>query len=175
MKLLENKRIRLRAPEAEDLDALYRWENDASCWSTGNTFSPYSRYTLRRYIAESGNDLYERRQLRLMVELRESSVAVGSIELYDFDPHHRRAETGLLLDSAYRRQGIATEALTLMTDYAFSLLNLHQLYARIPLSNTPCLRLFERCGFERTGVLKEWLATSDGYEDVATVNRINRG
>ena len=32
MKLLENERIILRALEPEDLDVLYRWENDASLW-----------------------------------------------------------------------------------------------------------------------------------------------
>jgi diamine N-acetyltransferase len=174
MKLFENERIRLRAPEPEDLEMLYRWENDASSWESGNTYSPYSRYALKQYIAESGNDLYERRQLRLMIELKETSAAVGIIDLYDFEPRHLRAETGILLDGAYRRQGIAAEALTIMIRYAFSFLKIRQLYAHIPQTNTPCLRLFERCGFEMAGILKEWLATSEGYTNVVIVSLINR-
>ncbi|MDR1601640.1 MAG: GNAT family N-acetyltransferase [Tannerella sp.] len=174
MKLLENNRIRLRAPEPEDLDTLYRWENDTSLWESGNTFSPYSRYALKRYIAESANDLYERRQLRLIVELRETSAAIGAIDLYDFEPHHRRAGTGILLDGSWRRKGLATEALTVAVHYAFTFLKLHQLYAHIPRTNIPCLRLFERCGFAAAGVLAEWLHVAEGYADVIVVSRINR-
>jgi diamine N-acetyltransferase len=174
VKLLEDGRIRLRAPEPEDLDTLYRWENDASYWESGSTFSPYSRYALKRYIAESGNDFYERRQLRLMIELKEMSVAVGMIDLYDFDPHHLRAGVGILLDGAYRRKGIAAGALTLIVQYTFAFMKIHQLYAHIPQTNTPCLRLFERCGFETAGVMKDWLSTSGGYVNVVAVSLIRQ-
>ncbi|MDR0757689.1 MAG: GNAT family N-acetyltransferase [Tannerella sp.] len=174
MKLLENERIRLRAPEPEDLDMLYRWENDTSLWESGNTFSPYSRYALKQYIAESGNDLYERGQLRLIIEPRETSVAVGAVDLYDIELHHRRAGTGILVDSACRQKGFATEALTLAAHYAFTFLRLHHLYAHIPRTNTPCLRLFERCGFATAGVLAEWLHVSGGYADVIVMSLINR-
>jgi diamine N-acetyltransferase len=40
------KTIKLRAIEPEDLDLLYRIENDADLWAVGATNVPYSRYTL---------------------------------------------------------------------------------------------------------------------------------
>ena len=45
MAQLENETIRLRALEPEDLELLYRWENNPELWSLGNTMSPYSRYS----------------------------------------------------------------------------------------------------------------------------------
>ena len=174
MKLLENNILRLRAPEPEDLDKLYGWENDVSLWELGNTLSPYSRYAVKQYIAESKNDIYEHKQLRLIIELKETGVAIGTIDLYDFDPHHRRAGTGIVIDAAHQRKGYAKNALKLLIDYAFSFLKIHQLYAYIPVTNTPSLHLFEQCGFETMGILKDWLFTTNGYTDVRIAGCINR-
>ena len=139
----------------------------------GSTLSPYSRYELKQYIADAGSDIYERKQLRLIIVLKETNVAIGTVDLYDFDPHHRRAGVGFLIDPACQRKGFAKSALNLLITYAFSFLQIHQLYAHIPLSNTPSLRLLEQCGFQKMGLLKEWLLTTNGYIDVAVVSRLN--
>lgn len=173
MVLLENELIHLRALEPEDLELLYRWENNMEWWNLGNTLSPYSRYVLKEYIAGSHRDIYEQRQLRLMIDLRSTGATVGTVDLYDFDPHHRRAGIGVLLDPLYQKNGLATEALNLLADYAFSLLKLHQLYAHIPVKNDASKTLFTRCGYTITGILTDWITTEQGYSDVITMQRIN--
>ena len=175
MKLLENNTIRLRAPEPEDLDMLYSWENDVALWELGSTLSPFSRFSLKQYISEAGNNLYEHKQLRLIIELKHTAAIVGTIDLYDFDPHHRRAGVGILIDAAHQRKGYAKEALNLLLDYAFSFIKIHQLYAFIPVTNTASLHLFEQCGFETMGILKDWLFTTNGYTDVRIAARLNHG
>ena len=166
MPLLDNNIILLRAPEPEDLDKLYEWENETSLWELGSTLSPCSRYLLKQYIADAGNDIYTRKQLRLIIELKETKTAVGAVDLYDFDPQHLRAGVGILIDPAYQRKGYGKNAMQLLMDYAFSFLNLHQLYAHIPVTNRPSQHLFEQCGFETMGILKEWLFTPNGHVDV---------
>lgn len=166
MTLLENETIRLRALEPEDLDVLYHWENDSTLWQLGATVSPFSRYVLKEYIAESHRDIYDLRQLRLMIDLRLACVTVGMIDLYDFDPHHHRAAVGILIDPLYQKQGLAVESLGLLKDYAFNFLKVHQLYAHVPMNNEASKKLFGRCGFKVTGVLSEWISTLDGYSDV---------
>jgi diamine N-acetyltransferase len=173
MSLLRNNNIQLRLLEPEDLDLLYTWENDSSLWTSGNTVSPYSRYTLKEYIAQSHLNIYEVRQLRLMVELRMSGKGAGLVDIYDFDPHNRKAAVGILVDSQYQRKGIATEALNLLADYAFSFLKLHQLYAYIPVSNEPSKSLFLRCGFIISGILSDWISIDKRFSDVLFVQRIN--
>ena len=172
MKLLQNDIICLRSPEPEDLDKLYSWENDSSFWEISSTLSPYSRYELKQHIADAGKDIYERKQLRLIIELQETKTAIGTVDLYDFDVHHRRAGVGILIDSAHQRKGYAKIALNLLIVYAFSFIKIHQLYAYIPVSNTASLRLLEQCGFKTIGTLKDWLVTSEGYIDVQIVTCI---
>jgi len=166
MQLLENRHICLRALEPEDLEFLYKWENDTRIWTNGDTVSPYSRYTLKQYIAESHRGVYELKQLRLMIVEKASGSTVGMVDLYDVDFHHRKAGVGILVDDSTRRRGVATQALGLMKEYAFGFLKLHQLYAYIGQNNSPSLALFDRCGFQASGLLKDWIVTADGYEHV---------
>ena len=62
MNLLQNNVVRLRAPEPEDLELLYSWENNPEWWELGNTLAPYSRYLLKEYIAESHRDIFDLKQ-----------------------------------------------------------------------------------------------------------------
>lgn len=173
MALLENSEIRLRALEPEDLEWVYRWENNPDLWQVGATLAPFSRYVLKAYIAASHRDIFDLKQLRLMVELRATGVAAGMVDLFDFDPHHRRAAVGILVDSAYRKGGVATGAVRLLAEYAFSFLRMHQLYVHVPVGNEASKALFARCGFVVTGVLSDWLAVGDGYEDVLVMQCVS--
>ena len=42
--------IRLRAPEPEDLEVMFRFENATDVWEMSNTTGPYSRFQLNQYI-----------------------------------------------------------------------------------------------------------------------------
>lgn len=170
--LLSNDRVRLRALEPEDLDLLYRWENDPELWEVGNTLAPYSRYILKEYIAGSDRSLYETRQLRLMIEERATEASVGIVDLFDFEPHPNRAACGIMLDPDCQGRGLATEAMRLLMEYAYTFLKLHQLYAHIPVANEPSKRLFARLGFVETGVLKDWIRTPGGYSDVCVMQSV---
>lgn len=164
---LENDTLRLRALEPEDLDILYKWENDTSLWWVSCTTEPYSRYILKEYIAYSDKTIYEKKQLRLMIVRKEDNAVVGTIDLTDFDPHNMRAGIGLLIDANYRNHGYAQLALDILLDYAFGFLHLHQLYAYVPKTNESTMHLFEKANFQCNGVLKEWIRRGDAYVDVA--------
>ena len=171
--LLENKIMRLRATEPEDLELLYRWENDTLQWHLGNATAPFSRYTLKQYLADSNQDIYSDRQLRLMITLREQEKTIGAADLYDFDPFHLRAAVGILVEAPEREKGYGLQALQLMEEYAFRFLRLRQLYAYVPVTNRASVRLFEKGGYAMAGTLKEWIREEDRFTDVLLMQRIN--
>ncbi len=153
--------IRLRAMEPEDLDTLYRIENDRRLWNTGATNVPYSRFTLHNYIADSVNDIYADRQLRLMIEHQDR--VVGIIDLMNFDPRHSRAELGIVIIDSYRRRGFATAAIGRIASYARDTLHLHQLYAIADTTNRASIATLLSAGFRRTATLADWLHCPEGY------------
>lgn len=158
--------IRLRAVEPEDLDFLYRFENDSSLWSVGISSRPYSKYTLKHYIAQGASDIYIDGQMRLLINDLEKGEPVGTADLINFEPHHRRAEVGIAVTSEYRRKGYACEAVKLLEEYARLFLHLNQLYAYVGETNLASRRLFEKRGFTDVAVLSDWILTPDGYENV---------
>ena len=166
MEILENDKIRLRALEPEDLDFLYKWENDTRLWEYGNTLSPFSKYVLHQYIEHSHLDIYEARQLRLIIEDKATGHPAGTIDLYDFDLYHNRAGVGILVDDAFQNRSYASMSINLLKDYAFGYLQIAMLYAFIPADNVPSLHLFRKLGFIETGDLKKWNKTPDGRKDV---------
>ena len=122
--------VKLRAMEPEDLDVLYRIENDMALWNVGCTNVPYSRYTLHNYIADNTNDIYTDKQLRLMVE-NDKGETVGIVDLMNFEPRHQRAELGIVIMDKYRNCGYATAAIKEVIGYARNILHIHQLFAFI--------------------------------------------
>lgn len=174
--LLSNSEIKLRALEPEDVDTLYKWENTSSLWVHGSTLAPYSRHALRRYITETQlSDIYESKQLRLMIDLSDSGVSIGAVDLYDLDARNKRAGVGIIIDEAFRSHGYASAALDLLKDYAFNFLGLHQLYAHIAESNIISLQLFQNAGYQEAGIMTDWLQTSNNnYENILIVQLLNQ-
>lgn len=165
MELLQKDGYILRAPEPEDLDIMYLFENTTALWEVSNVTGPYSRYYLKQYIENHQNDIYTDRQLRLMIE-NPHQLVVGIIDLYNYDPFHNRAEVGVVIAQSHQRKGIANLALSLLVDYSQNYLGIHQLYAYIDVSNEACFRLFAGCGFEECAYLKDWMRTGTQYRDV---------
>jgi diamine N-acetyltransferase len=166
VKILENRSISLRAPEPEDLDLLYLWENEPSIWQVSGTLTPFSRFILKQYLEHAGKDIYEAKQLRLMIQLKSNHRPLGAIDLFDFDPHHRRAGLGILIaEPSDRRKGYAREALETMISYCFEVLHLHQLYCHIAAGNSASIKLFKEAGFQESGRKRDWIFNGEHYED----------
>jgi len=174
--LLTGANIRLRALEPLDVDLLYEWENDTSIWKVSNTLTPFSRFQLEEYVMNTQQDIFASRQLRLMIEwIRpgETNIPVGTIDLFDFDPFHLRAGIGILIRDEFREQGFAREALGVLILYAFSTLQLHQLYCNISPGNSVSLKLFEKLGFVRCGIKTDWLNEGESWKDEWMFQLIN--
>jgi len=168
------EKIKLRAPEPEDLAILYAWENDPSIWQVSNTLSPFSKYTLRKYIENSHKSIFETGQLRFMIEIIESTKTIGTIDLFDFDPFNLRAGIGILIaDTEERRKGYAMMSIRCLVDYCFNHLKLHQIYCNITMDNTASIDLFTKTGFVEVGRKKDWIRENKGFLDEIMFQMIN--
>lgn len=161
-------KVELRAIEPEDIDVLYKWENDKEIWKVSNTIVPFSRYVLTKYIESAHLDIYQTKQLRLMIDViqEETRTTVGAIDLFDFEPYHLRAGVGIVIgEKASRGQGIADAAIKELIHYAFKILQLKQVYCNILCDNQTSLNLFKKNGFKEIGVKQSWVKTETGYID----------
>jgi diamine N-acetyltransferase len=171
---LQDEKISLRALEPEDIDLLYEWENNEEIWTVSHTFAPFSKHILALYILDSDKDIYESKQLRMMM-VDKSGKTIGAIDLFDFDPFHSRVGIGILVrQSEDRSKGYATSALNLMIRYCFEKLNLHQVYANILSDNKLSMDLFLRAGFEPAGTKRDWIREGGSWKDENMLQLINK-
>lgn len=171
--LLKGKRIALRALEPEDLTFLFEMENDEHIWQVSNTQAPFSKYLLKNYIEQSHLDIYQAKQLRLIIEEQSSKNTLGMIDLFDFEPQHKRAGLGIVIHPSHHKKGFASEALEMMISYSFDHLGLHQLYANISSSNEASIGLFEKHLFKKIGVKKDWTFYNNTFNDEILYQRIH--
>ena len=171
---LESELVRLRALEPEDVNILYKWENDTAIWKVSNTIAPFSKYTLGQFIKDQQRDIYETHQLRLIIESKTDGQPVGAIDLFDLDPYNCRAGVGILIyDPDKQGQGYASHALALLIRYCFQILTLNQLYCNISCHNQRSLALFRSKGFSVIGLKKEWVRTTSDWQDEYMLQLLN--
>jgi len=169
---LQDQELSLRALEPDDLSLLLAWENNPDLWTVSHQRAPYSSYLMHQYLQESGRDVWEVKQLRLMICVGKESI--GLADFYDFEPDHKRGSIGILLGAKNQHgKGYASRALGIFIDYLFPTYDLHQIYAEVGANNIASQRLFQNCGFEQTEIRKQWYRHGDQFEDAVCFQIFN--
>jgi ribosomal-protein-alanine N-acetyltransferase len=75
------------------------------------------------------------------------------------------AEIGYWVAEDYWGKGIATAALGQMTEYAFNSRNFRKLFAPVLGPNIASMRVLEKCGYHREGILKDEVQKGGTYFD----------
>jgi diamine N-acetyltransferase len=173
MVTLKGEHIYLRALEPEDLEFVHTIENDEDIWHLSNTQTPYSRFLIKQYIESAHKDIYEAKQLRLVISNYENEP-LGMIDVFDFDFLNKRAGVGVLIKNKKdRSKGVGAEALQLLVKYCFTHLQLHQLFCNISEENKASLKLFTKEGFQKIGLKKDWTFTNRKYNNEYLLQLIN--
>jgi len=175
MTSLHGERVQLRHLAAGDLDTLWRWENRSENWQYSSVPNYHSKDDLAQMVQEAPKDILETGQVRFIIEI-DSGVAIGTLDFFDFDPVHQRLGVGVLVaESQYRQQGYAFEAMQLGLTFAFEQWALHQVYAQVLENNLSSKRLFEKLGFVKAGVLKDWVNLEGNFVDQGLYQKMKDG
>jgi diamine N-acetyltransferase len=164
MNTLKGKNIFLRALESEDINYLFSIENNEKYWSISDSQIPFSRYLLNRYLKNSNMDIYEAKQLRLVITDFQN-ITIGLIDLFDIDFKNNRAGVAIIINEKMRSKGFAKEALELLIQYSKTHLSLHQLYCNILDDNSHSINLFKSVEFKQVGLKKDWIKFDGKYKN----------
>ena len=159
-------RLRLRAVEPDDADFMYLCDNDSSQWQENGMMAPFSRALLKDYASNYDADIYRARQLRLICRDGANDSPVGIADIFNINFRDGNAFAGVYTLPGMRRRGIAAQMLRLLCDYAFNVLGLQSVAAKIAATNEPSLRTFVKAGFSISGTLKDWIRINGSVADV---------
>ena len=151
--ILTTSRLRLRAPQPGDAEAIFgRYASDPAT----TCYLAFPRHTsladTSAFLAFSQAAWAAWPAGPMLIESRETGEILGSTGL-DFETRYR-ASTGFLLVPAARGHGFASEAVSAVASFAEGV-GARRLYALCHTSNEQSTRVLERCGFRREGILEK--------------------
>ena len=172
---ITGKHIYLRDVRLSDVNEnYYRWMNDPEVTKfTESRFYPISEEALEDYVKEKQKD---KDSIFLAIIFKENQKHIGNIKLGPINWIHRLADIGIIIgEKDYWGKGCATEAIRLISKYAFSTLNLHKLTAGCYKGNAGSGKAFKKAGFIEEGLRKAHLFYDGEYQDILQYVVINPG
>ena len=165
----ENDRIYLRDIRLGDaVDRYVAWLNDSDVNRyLESRFSRHTSATVEAYIREhtQSPDVF-----LLAICTKPDGKHIGNIKVGPIDRIHGTADVGLMIgDREEWGHGYGTEAIALVTGFAFDELGLRRLTAGAYRENGASVRAFQRCGYRIEGVLRNHRQLGDGRTDVILV------
>lgn len=132
----------------------------------------WTEESVRKYVRDSN---VEGVSQLFGIFLKESDKHIGNVRLFNFSVWHKRAEVGVMIfDKMQWSRGYGTEALTAVTDYAFSELKLHKICADYYAVNIEAAKYVKKAGFEIEGVLRDHFLLDGEYVDSVRIAKFNR-
>ena len=162
--MIESKRVYLRALEPDDYKTSVRWRNDDEIWSM---LGGRKYFVSEAYEQKWVNDVvHGSKDVRLAVCDKETDMYIGNVYLTDIDYVNRTAVSHVLIGNHdYWGRGIATEAYSILLDYAFNELNLNRIEATVLDSNIASLKMHKKCGYEEEGVKRSSVYKNGKYHN----------
>jgi UDP-4-amino-4,6-dideoxy-N-acetyl-beta-L-altrosamine N-acetyltransferase len=163
--------VELTRLRPEDSSLLFAWINDRALVTLNAPF--------RRVSPEEHDAWFEQIQQRADVRIfaiREDDRLVGSCQLHSIHRVHRSAELQIRVGAEDARgRGIGHEALQQLLRFGFDELDLHRIYLHVFATNNPAIRLYERAGFRREGVLREAALIEGVWTDILVMALLRHG
>ena len=135
-------------------------------WEPRWTKDELDRATWRHRIQRYREDFLEGTAVPLFVFENSSGKLLGGITLGNI--RHGVAQSGQIgywIGERYAGRGIMPEALKLLTKHAFDTLRLHRLEAACIPDNHRSIRVLEKAGFQREGLLRSYLRINGVWQD----------
>jgi [ribosomal protein S5]-alanine N-acetyltransferase len=152
---IDAPRVRLRPLAASDVDALFDVYSDPLMMRYWSTPPMQDRAEAEALLDRIRTGFEGKTLFQWGLERKEDAQMLGTCTLFHCDEKNGRAELGYGQHSRYWRSGYMTEALTALIDYAFGTLRLRRLEADVDPRNENSLRILDRLGFRREGLLRE--------------------
>jgi RimJ/RimL family protein N-acetyltransferase len=162
---LRTHRLILRELVEADFSALHAYQSSPEMYryEPGALSADDTRAFLTHAMAWATEQ--PRTRYYLGVETQTGASLLGHVSLKLLNPEIREWEVGWYIQRAMWGKGIATEAARELVNYAFIVLDAHRVVAYCQAANSRSVRVMEKLGMQRDGVLRESLYRNGAWQD----------
>jgi len=152
-KKLIGKKCYLSPMNMDDAEKYTAWLNDMEILKY---FSLYPNIISLENEKEILTKLSKEHNYSIVVP--ETNELIGSCGFVEIDHINQTSEIGIFIGNKnFWNRGYGTEALSLLMDYGFKALNLHNIMLRVYENNIGAIKCYEKAGFKRIGIRREAL------------------
>jgi RimJ/RimL family protein N-acetyltransferase len=163
-KKMIGKRIYLSPIDPEDYKLYTEWINDMEV-GLGITFS---RMLMSEATEKEALERISKNGYNFAVIDNETNLTIGNVGFPAIDQVNRKGTVGIFIgDKKYWNNGYGGEALSLLMDFGFNILNLHSINLVVFGFNKPAIRCYEKIGFKEAGRLREAkIMAGEKYDEI---------
>lgn len=161
--ILETNKFKLRPFTSEDVEDMYcNWASDKEV-AKYLTWSEHSNINKTEKVITLWNNLYkDKNYYNWAIEEKSSNHVIGSINLMNLDNYNENCEVGYCIGKNFWNQGIMTEILPVIIDFAFIEVNFKRITARRHISNIASGMVLKKCKFIYEGTLRAIIKDNRG-------------
>lgn len=165
--MIKGKRVTLRGLEIEDAKEILRHFNDLEVRRFLAHPYPVAKEEEEQWIRNTWESRRKGTEFIFGIELNEGQKLIGTIGLHSASTIHRSTELGIAIwNKKYWGQGLGTEALHLILDYGFNILNLNSIHLTVIEDNERAQRAYEKVGFQQVGRRRQAIYQKGKYKDL---------
>ena len=164
--MLHGQKTILRSISRDDLEHLWRFNNDVEVELAGGGDPPMPQ-SLARLYAEYDSQATAGGRDGAAFAIEADGKFIGQCALFNFNETAHTCELGITIgDKAYWGGGYGRDAISILLDYAFRLRNFRRVYLAVNGNNERAIRAYRACGFVEEGRLREHVWSNGVYVDL---------
>jgi RimJ/RimL family protein N-acetyltransferase len=168
--MIEGRLIRLRPVERGDLPAFVRWINDPEVTEFLKLEPPMSLEDEEAWFAH----MLRSKDKVFSIDSKDGRL-IGNICTVNLDWRNRRTEIGIMIgEKDLWSCGYGRDAILTLVGYLFEELNLNRVGLLTDSANTRALSCYERCGFHREGIYRDYRYKRGRYVDCVLMSMLRR-
>ena len=159
--------ILIRAVEPEDMpDLTEAWNQPLAVWGTLQL--PFTSLEARRKRHETSNPGHT----RLVAVIDGKAIGMAGLHPADNVRRAHAASIGMAVHDAYAGRGAGSALMAALVNQADRWLNIRRLELNVYADNARAIALYERFGFEREGVFRNYAWRDGAYVDSLAMARL---
>ncbi|GGA83386.1 GNAT family N-acetyltransferase [Ornithinibacillus halotolerans] len=153
--ILETDHYLLRGVALEDSKALFPILSDKTTMKFITPHPVLGEEDVKLLITTYLTRFTEQKEIPWVIVHKESNEVIGQFRLHKLHLWHRKAEMGAVIREDFQRKGVMTEILQSILPFFFDTLKLNRLVGDIFEGNVGSMKLLEKFGFTKEGVLRD--------------------
>jgi diamine N-acetyltransferase len=164
--MIYGERIRLRAPERDDIPLFVKWLNDPEVRRGLILYLPMSKADEEAWFENMIKGPADEHPLVIEIRTDDDWKPIGNSGIHKIDWRNRSAEVGLFIgEIRLWNQGYGTEVMSLLLKHGFETLNLNRIGLQVYETNHGAIRAYEKAGFVHEGRFRQGVYIDGRYED----------